>query len=542
MRYQFMNLFFSVAMALGVFAVDVAETVSSDLSETVPYSTLTEAVAAIPENGSVRLLQNVEIAETLTIPRSCLFDLNGHVLNVKSGVNALSAAADAVVTISGGRLSGGSSMIVTGKNAVFNVTNCTIDTYCLYYPAYRGEVHFWADVHAKSTFFMSQWGDRQARFYTHEGCYCLFDTWNDLPCLVPVASQHILQGGWFSKNTGNIVADGYMTLGGRMTETSPLGNLSYFYHVVPVTEENLARASTAEADIQDVPFPLLADALTVAGNGDVVHLRKDMVTQTRLTVPRSPSMTNTLDLGGHILSCGTDGLFSIQGGFVMTNGTVSVNEGSAVTIIWMNVAGGRFRSDSSVTFAQGSSDYNLAFVFGASNTRTVVDGSRIEILLYSSWSSSYTDLSFVATNDVVFTGMKIAYSDTRPAGIQLCGGCWSQDPSTYLGAGCAIYRTSMDVSVPYFITPFAQQTYALSDAEPRLFVGSVPSDVTQVMVGIEGEWPRERRLLADFSQMSGYQDLSFAFAGGVVPAKNAELSYMGGKLYAQTSGLLFVVR
>jgi len=335
------------------------------------------------------------------------------------------------------------------------------------------------------------------------------------------------------------------------------GPFTYYYKVITDAEyETFVAASQFAVD--GIPAESLAAAIAGIPNEATLQLRCDCtapVDSSGITVQNdfpTDGKTNTFDLCGHTLSTPQQFL-RVKGSLTMTNGTVYITRRASTTAIFLTADATSFRSDKSLTFradpnpSGSSGNAALAFVYSSKNSHHLIDGSSfINVNIASTWSEdAIASSELIFTNNVVFKGdaPQIGYGDQKLSTLKIYGGEWSLDPSSFLGTGCGIYNTNTVGTLPYFVTPLAQQTYDLSrPVEKRLFtVGSLEDAGNAFTVNLKGPNAFDLYELADYSALTGYGALQFSFVRDAA-CKKFLPGYNGGVLTAARSGLAVFVR
>lgn len=84
-------------------SISAVNTLTSGVAQVgdVTYNTLQEAVNAVPEGGTVKLLGNIQISENLNINKPMTIDLGGFELSLSTSIEIANVASGAVTIKNG---------------------------------------------------------------------------------------------------------------------------------------------------------------------------------------------------------------------------------------------------------------------------------------------------------------------------------------------------------------------------------------------------------------------------------------------------------
>lgn len=388
---------------------------------------------------------------------------------------------------------------------------------------------------------VSKWGASASKLYLFDGATAYFSKVDDDANRANAGI--VLEGGSLSLNLTNHVAEGRCLLyDRRQITTRKLGTVTTWYRVVDETEA-FAPGTPYEVVADRICYSTLGNAVALVPNGANLRLLKDVnLGDSRLTLARDKDMHHTFDLGGHTVS-GNDGFFAPLGNVVISNGTFKVAQGGTKTVIYLTQNDSHVYFAPSVTIDASIDSTCLAFVYDGKNSTFICDGCTILGKLYSVWNTGNIATSrLILTNDVTFAGSPIGHRERTDTTVRFYGGAYSSNPSAFLGENCAIYHTNTISTLPYFVTPFARQTFNFDKPlEERIFT-SKPSGAVQVELVFTGAYDRKKSYrLADFSAVDGFENLTFSLAEDSLRPRMS-LSYNNGKLTSHPLGMTLIFR
>jgi len=535
-------------------AAGSVEVLSPEGQSQATYDTFADALANVPSGGTVRLLADENVKCEPTFVRSCLLDLNGFTLGQK--YFKFTSGVQLKVDGKGGKIDGRDSLFYLAGNCSVTLTNVALHAYNLVYApdsSCRIDVHDGTKIQTGQ--LVSSWGNNTVRVHLWQGSCAVVDRIDDYD--IRSNPRYLFHAG----SLLNIPVpadrvDGKLVM--AATEGQTFGGPYTYYYKVVAEEEYVPFDAAADFALDGVPAESLATAVAGSCNGSTLLLRRDCtapVDSSGATVMNEfPKLgnANTFDLGGHAISTPSTFL-RVWGSLTMTNGTVYITRRASTTAIFLTVDGCSFRSDKSLTFRADPNPPDrpdnaaLAFVYSSMNSRHVIDGtSFINVNIASTWNeAAIASSEMIFTNNVVFKGdaPQIGYGDQKFPTLKICGGEWSLDPSTFLGTGCGVYHTNTVGTLPYFVTPLAQQTYDLSrPVTKRLFtVGSLEDAGSAFTVNLKGPNAFDLYELADYSALTGHGALQFVFTRDAASRKFLPV-YRDGVLTAVRSGLAVLVR
>lgn len=315
----------------------------------VTYETLGEALAAVTDGETIRLLADIDYESGILINgKAITFDLNNHTLEVvNSSGTGLHAANDAVVFLEGtgefnvtGKTRGvhaehGASVAVTNAHATFaDGIGVFADTGAMARvdgnATASGDRSLGAYAQDRSRIYVA--GDAQGNQY---GAVCYGESSQVLVGGDVIATDAAgsgalaADGGWIIINGEILSAGAYI----RFDSIIPIDKDRDDYEGTPMLFDNYYRAYTdgespastvlvrfrPVCEIGIARYETLGEALAAVADGETIRLLEDIYYENGITIE---GINITFNLNGHILD--VVNLAEREAGLSVTNGTVSL--------------------------------------------------------------------------------------------------------------------------------------------------------------------------------------------------------------------------
>ncbi len=469
------------------------------------YPTVTEAIAACPDGGCVKMLKSSTVdAALLEIPRSMALDLNGLTFaNATGDFLKIPAGVTLEVDGGGGLLNGSGSIfhMSGGAAATVNVTNCTLKGLCTLYGSASAVVNLQAGTSVQTGLFAS--GNGFATLNVRGGHHAFSSSWGDQNATDRNQGTRIhIFGGHFEKNP---------------LETS-------LVHP-PVLAEGTTAFYEEGRTFRgfSTPYAVYADAETT--------------TWTREAVSAGLVHTNV-----------NAALRAAQ----TTGGTVRLLSDIAHTVDLADGAGEpltlAFDGHRIVGSAEDAPSCGLRLT-GANATWTL-DGASVSTTYLVDWDAGGKGSSLVITGDGTNTCTDVlAPGTTIPETglLTIRGGWWALDPTPYVTNNHVVLRRAGVTPCPWRVRDWTKLTaegwdFDLGDPLLGATATGTVEAATVVEVALTGTVPVRRTLLADLSGVS-VMGGTVKFVPSPDLPRDVRIVFENGRLFAwRATGTLLVFR
>ena len=477
---------------------------AADGSTVNGYPTVTEAIAACPDGGRVKMLKSSTVdAALLEIPRSMTLDLNGLTFaNATGDFLKIPAGVTLEVDGGGGLLNGSGSIFhMSGSAAAtVNVTNCTLKGLCTLYGSASAVVNLHAGTSVQTGIFAS--GNGFATLNVRGGHHAFSSSWGDQNATDRNQGTRIfIFGGHFEKNP---------------LETSLVHPPALAEGTTAFYEEGRTFRGFS------TPYAVYADAETTTWTREAVlaGLVHTNVNAALRVAQTTGGMVRLLSDIAHTVD--------------LADGT-----GEPLTLA--------FDGHRIVGTTEDATSCGLRLT-GANATWTL-DGASVATAYLVNWDANGKGSSLVVTGDGTNTCTDVLVPVTaipETGLLTIRGGWWALDPTPYVTNNHVVLRRADAIPCPWRVRDWTKLTAEGWDFDlDDLLLGATATGTVEaatVEVALTGTVPVRRTLLADLSEVS--------VTGGTlnfVPSpdlpRDVRIVFENGRLFAwRATGTLLVFR
>ncbi len=485
----------------------------------------TNAISYARSGDTVVLRKDCVLPGTgyLTFTTQFTLDLNNYAISNCASQNLFLCNVDGMVVKNGLVGNGGQSAFVPGADCTMYVTNCIITTPCAAFSSSSGATVVFSGCRIASKYVASNYSTCVVRVEVYD-CDVYSIAWKDgnsggSPVLAIDSGRSVVMP------SEEYLGDGAVCVPAE--NVTDYGTLEY----VIVSESELPSydLSSYEARLGRVYYSTYDDAYNAVTNGGTVTICKDITSFTNAVEIRK---TMTLDLDGHRFAQSDSG-----SNFILSQNSSRVTIVGGGTIACSGSWHVCLLPSSGSTFdVYDCSFEGWVFLYGAGVVNMLSTGSVVKTT--KAFVSTGGSATVNVSNGVVQCSTIRDQSNHDGTVINVAGGKWAFNPlentDDCIVADGLLSAYDADESLYEMVyTPTSLSFDLSSTATPKVYSGTATTAECTVDFVCTGEWDGTRKLLADFSSLSGYDSLTFT-VGEVPDAYSTTLGliYSGGKLYA----------